>query len=314
MPLLQERRSLLEIDRARIKTDPGQDRKQFQGIEELAASIEAMGLLQPLTVRDLGNGYYQLIAGERRYRACCRLKMARIPCTVVECDEQEALDLMLLENTARADLNPIEEANAFKRRLDGGQGIEDLARIAGRSVQYIEGRLLLLRLIPSVQLLVQAGHLPISYAQVLSEVPADNQAAGANLAVGCRDIIEYRERVKRYMPNPQGGMFDGTDWQSLQDKISQAKRGKAGRLKHSLDIALQDLGRQLEKLQDPLLPIGVEERLQETRDRLHLAIIALQDVDKLLEVAQDYQAANPEGWQGEYLQACERTAKELKGG
>ena len=96
----------------RIEPNPNQPRKRFDEVElqALADSIAQHGLLQPLAVRDMGNGYYQIIAGERRWRACRLAGLSEVPVTVVEADDRTVMELALVENLQREDLNPMEEA------------------------------------------------------------------------------------------------------------------------------------------------------------------------------------------------------------
>jgi len=150
------------------------DRTVFDAnaLEELASSIKEHGLIQPITVRwvDQANAY-QIIAGERRYRACRHvLGWLEIPAIVKDCSDQEASALMLIENVARQDLDPIDEAIAYASRINSfGWTVDDCARHAGVSTVRVRFRVKLLKLRPDLQNLIRDGQLAIGYAQILSD-------------------------------------------------------------------------------------------------------------------------------------------------
>jgi len=173
------------IDTREIIPGPN-DRTAFDqaSLDELASSIEAHGLLQPITVRWLDEANtYQIIAGERRFRACKNvLSWAEIPALVADVGDEEASALMLIENVSREDLDPIDEAMAYAARMQRyGWTVEDCARQAGVSPIRVQFRLKLLKLRPELQKLVRDGQLPIGYAQILSD--ADLTSAHQMLAI-----------------------------------------------------------------------------------------------------------------------------------
>lgn len=154
-----------------------QDRTVFDpaSLAELAASIHEHGLLQPITVRQIGESdLFQIVAGERRYRACELLGWLEIPAIVADVTADEAAALMLAENTARRDLDAIDEARAYQVRIDRlGWTVADCARAAGVSEVRVQFRLKLLRLRPDLQDLVRTGNLPLGYAQALADANLD---------------------------------------------------------------------------------------------------------------------------------------------
>ena len=109
---------LKNIDINKIQANENQPRTVFneEKIEELAASIKENGLIQPIVVRKV-NGIYQIIAGERRYRACCSLNMKQVPCVIEDYDDKQTQTLAIIENIQREDLNPIEEAEAYEQLI-----------------------------------------------------------------------------------------------------------------------------------------------------------------------------------------------------
>jgi len=153
------------------------DRTVFDetGLLELASSIKEHGLIQPITVRYAEDcKKFEIIAGERRFRACTLLKMKTIPAIIKVMKDEEASAITLAENIARKSLDPIDEAHAYQSRIDNfGWTIEDLAKYAGTSPIHIRFRIKLLRLIPEVQKLIRFGNFPIGYAQILSDANLD---------------------------------------------------------------------------------------------------------------------------------------------
>jgi ParB/RepB/Spo0J family partition protein len=154
-----------QIEMSRIR--PGQnDRTVFKAtdLEELAASIKQDGLIQPITVRPVETDY-QIVAGERRFRAVQLLGWPTIAALVTPMDDRQASRVMLLENLQRTDLDPIDEATAYQKRIESfGLTVSTLAEWASVSDSKIRGRLGLLKLIPEVQHLVRYGNMPLVYA------------------------------------------------------------------------------------------------------------------------------------------------------
>ena len=166
-------------DLAVIKVKAGNnDREIFDvaALEELAASIENHGLAQPITVRPV-NGYFEIVAGERRFRAISQiLNWETIPCIVREMSDAEASAIMLAENTGRADLNPIEEAKAYKKRsVEFGWSAEEIAKIAGVSKNLVTRRLSLLGLVSEIRLLLSFGNIGLCHAEILVKLDANRQ-------------------------------------------------------------------------------------------------------------------------------------------
>ncbi|MBR4769331.1 MAG: ParB/RepB/Spo0J family partition protein [Clostridia bacterium] len=180
----------------------GQPRKNFDpdALSELAASIAAHGVLQPILVRASGNGRYQIIAGERRWRAAKIADLSEIPAVILDSDDLAAAEIALVENVQREDLNPIEEAAAF-RALAGEFGMtqEDLSRRVGKSRSYIANATRLLELPDEVKALVSSGALSAGHARTL--LGLRDRAEIAPLAKRCIDdglsVRELELLVKR---------------------------------------------------------------------------------------------------------------------
>ncbi|MBR4057770.1 MAG: ParB/RepB/Spo0J family partition protein [Oscillospiraceae bacterium] len=174
------------------KVEPRQDqpRQRFDeaALQELADSITEYGLIQPITVRKQDNGFYQIIAGERRWRAARLAGLREVPVRILEADDARAMELALVENLQREDLNPIEEAAGYRTLMeDYGLTQEEAARRVGKSRSAVANAMRLLGLCPEVRKLVEEGTLSAGHARAILALPlAQEQQSVANrvLALG----------------------------------------------------------------------------------------------------------------------------------
>ena len=167
-----------------ILANPDQPRRAFdpEAMAELVESVRLRGLLQPILVRPLGDGTFQIIAGERRWRAAQAAQLHEVPVLVRSMSDSETYEIALVENVQRVDLNPLEEAIGYARLVrDFGHTHEGLASIVGRSRSHITNLLRLLDLPESVQSMVSAGQLTMGHARAL--IAADDPAALAGQVV-----------------------------------------------------------------------------------------------------------------------------------
>ena len=166
--------SLLELPLASIRPNPYQPRSHFDesSLSGLAASIREVGVLQPVLVRPTGEGHYELIVGERRWRAAHRAGLQTIPAVVQVAADRESLERAVVENLHRDDLNPLEEAAAYQQLIeDFGLTHEELALRVGRSRAAVSNTLRLFQLPPSVQRLLAEGQLDAGHARALLGTP-----------------------------------------------------------------------------------------------------------------------------------------------
>jgi ParB family chromosome partitioning protein len=161
---------MVEIDIDLIEPNNFQPRTSFDDdrLEQLAQSIRENGIIQPLLVRRLSSERYQLVAGERRWRAAQRAGLLKVPCVVKEIPEDKMLELALIENIQRQELNAIEEAQAYKRLIETlGLTQEMVAQRVGRDRTFITNYLRLLRLPDDIQKMVEAEQLSMGHARAL---------------------------------------------------------------------------------------------------------------------------------------------------
>ena len=170
----------------KIEPNPDQPRRDFdpEELEELAESIRTHGIIQPLTVREMPNGYYQIIAGERRWRASRLAGLDEVPVRVIEADDRKTAELALVENLQREDLNPIEEAKGYKTLIEEfGLTQEEAAKSVGRSRPSITNALRLLSLSPKVLEMVEKNELSAGHARALISIANDKKQLDAAMEV-----------------------------------------------------------------------------------------------------------------------------------
>jgi len=186
-----------------IATNPRQPRQNFDddAIGDLAESIRQLGILQPLLVRDLGQGRYELVAGERRLRASKLAGLERVPVMTVDTDDRGSLERALVENLHREDLNPIEEAEGYRQLLDEASLTqEELGRRLGRSRVTITNALRLLTLPPAIQKLLVEGRLSAAHGRALLGLQDNPFQLRLAQRVGAEGVSvrETEELVRRY--------------------------------------------------------------------------------------------------------------------
>jgi ParB family chromosome partitioning protein len=246
-----------------VKPNPFNPRRGFSEnqLDELAQSIRDRGIIQPLIVRPAGHDSYEIVAGERRWRAAQRAGLHDVPVVVVEVSDSEAFQLAIIENIQRADLNPIEEASAYQRLADQfGYSQEEIAKTVGKSRPHVANTLRLLKLSKPVQELVVTNKLDAGHARIL--VGLENQEELADLIVtrgySVRQVEALaRERAERSAAKPREPRSKDPNAIAFEKRLTDAlglhvtlnQRGDGGvlHIRYSNLDQLDDIARKLER-------------------------------------------------------------------
>lgn len=191
---------LVELDVTLLQAGAYQPRRNFDGaaLDELASSIQAQGVVQPIVARPIAGGRYEIVAGERRWRAAKKIGLKVIPAVVRSMEDRAAMAVALVENIQRADLNPLEEATALKRLMDSvNKTHESIAEAVGRSRAQVTNMLRLLELNPDVQELLRTDKLSLGHAKVLLGVGGSRQSALADQVAARQLSVRQTEDLVR---------------------------------------------------------------------------------------------------------------------
>ena len=250
----------------KVEPNPLQPRKNFDPdeLQALADSIAMHGVIQPLTVRQLPSGFYQIIAGERRWRAARMAGLSEIPVVVIEADDKKAMELALIENLQRADLNPIEEAQGYQQLMtDYGMTQELAAERVGKSRPAVANALRLLSLCPAVLELVEQGRLSAGHARALLAIKsAPEQYAVAMKVINLQLSVRQTENMcknltrkpKQEQPKPSAVDYIAECEKTLSKRLSRGVRIVNGKRKGRVELEyygeedLQQLYELLERL------------------------------------------------------------------
>ena len=189
-----EVKSSLFLPISQVESYAAQPRKQFDpdALADLADSIRQHGIIQPLTVRKLQSGYYQIIAGERRWRAARMAGLTQVPAVVIEADDRKAMELAMIENLQREDLNPMEEAEGYRTLMEQyGLTQEETSQRVGKSRSAVANALRLLNLSKEVRVLVEEGKLSGGHARALVPLTEEMQKTAAALII--KDDLSVRQ-------------------------------------------------------------------------------------------------------------------------
>ncbi len=216
----------------RIESNPQQPRMIFDAdaLHELSASIREHGVLQPILVRPLGNNRYQLVAGERRWRASKEAGLATIPALVEELDDDTALEISIIENLQREDLSPLEEASMYDRMVrEHGYSIRKLAEKLGKDKGYLENRLRLADAPEEIRELVSVRKDTLSHAYELMKVTDEKKRRrlAARVASGELSLVKLREKIDGRPTRPRPVEELGVEVEELP--------AESGRNGHSVD-------------------------------------------------------------------------------
>ena len=185
-----EKNAYQQLPIYKVEPNPDQPRQDFdeEELQALADSITVHGIIQPLTVREMPNGYYQIIAGARRWRAARMANLSDVPAVIIEADDKKAMELALIENLQRQDLNPLEEALGYQTLMNEyGLTQEEAAGRVGKSRPAVANALRLLGLCPEVQERVRKGELSAGHARAILQLKSEKkqqEAAQKIVALG----------------------------------------------------------------------------------------------------------------------------------
>ena len=238
---------VLSLPISRVEPREAQPRTSFDeaALQELAESISEYGVIQPITVRKLDSGYYQIIAGERRWRAARLAGLKEVPVRVVEADDKLATEMALVENLQREDLNPVEEALGYRTLLDVyGLTQDEAARRVGKSRPTVTNALRLLTLAPEVQQFIEQGLLSAGHARALVGIkPEEAQIEAARSVIANGLSVRRTEQLAAKLmrgPKPEP-VDDGihVDYaaevtkrleKALGRKVVLTEKGKRGKI------------------------------------------------------------------------------------
>ena len=191
----------------KVEPNPGQPRQDFDETElqSLAESISTHGIVQPLTVRELPSGYCQIIAGERRWRAARLAGLSEVPAVVMEADDKKPMELALIENLQRQDLNPVEEAMGYRSLMDEyGMTQEEAAGRVGKSRPAVANALRLLNLCPEVLEMVRTGALSAGHARAILALKSEKKQQEAAQKISALGLsVRQAELLCKNMEKPQ---------------------------------------------------------------------------------------------------------------
>ena len=248
---------------SQVESCSSQPRKYFdeESLAELADSIREHGIIQPLTVRKLSSGYYQIIAGERRWRAARMAGLDEVPVIVIEADDRKAAELAMIENLQREDLNPMEEAAGFQSLIENYHMTqEEAAQRVGKSRSAVANAMRLLSLAPSVAAMVEDGRLSAGHARALLTLSPALQEKTAEtighseLSVRQTEALVNRLRAeKKEAPQkgPNAVNYTLEAQKELSSKMGRGVKIVTGRKKGRIELeyyGLDDLNDLLEAL------------------------------------------------------------------
>ena len=260
--LKTETTGALSLPISQVESCSSQPRKHFDeaSLAELAASIQEHGIIQPLTVRKLASGYYQIIAGERRWRAARLAGLSEVPVIVIEADDRKAAELAMIENLQREDLNPMEEAAGFQSLIETYHMTqEEAASRVGKSRSAVTNALRLLSLTPAVRKLVEEGKLSAGHARALLPLsPSLQESAAGAVVSGGLSVRQTGALATRLSAEkkPEKAPPAGVDYPAEAQKDLSSRLGRGvkivnGRKKGRIELeyyGLDDLNDLLEAL------------------------------------------------------------------
>ena len=238
----------LSIPISQVENCSSQPRKHFDedSLQDLADSIREHGIIQPLTVRKLSSGYYQIIAGERRWRAARIVGLREVPVIVVEADDRKAAELAMIENLQREDLNPMEEAAGYQTLIEQYHMTqEEAAKRVGKSRSAVTNAIRLLSLCPALRTMVEEGKLSAGHARALLPLsPTLQEKAAAAVISGGLSVRQTEALAKKLAaekkpsrePDPNQVDYAVEAQKALSSQLGRGVKIISGRKKGRIEL------------------------------------------------------------------------------
>ncbi|MGI6126708.1 MAG: ParB/RepB/Spo0J family partition protein [Planifilum sp.] len=263
---VQEDDVVNEVDISELRANPYQPRKQFdpEAMEELVQSIQEHGIIQPLVVRKSIHGY-EIVAGERRFRAGKKAGLTRVPVVIRDFSDEQMMEIALIENLQREDLNPMEIANAYQKLMDHfSLTQEELAVRVGKSRPHVANFLRLLQLPPAIQEDVSRGTLSMGHARAL-------------LGVKEPDIqMKLAEKVKR----------EGASVRQLEEWVGQINQSATKRKKPKKAEKVEPQIKRYEEMLQETLNTPVRIRHGKRKGKIEIEYFSQDELERLMELLQ----------------------------
>lgn len=243
---MQEKRTFMNCPIEKITPNPYQPRQIFDetALSELVSSVKEKGVLQPLIVRSTGGDSFELIAGERRWRAAQKAGLKQVPVVIKDVSDRESLEIAIIENIQRAELNPVEEAEGYKRLMDEfSYTQEELAAKVGKERATVSNHLRILKLPDEVKKDIAENRLSLGHAKALLGLEKKGEIIEAKKAVikkglSVRETEALVKRAKQGTPKKKAGARHDSDLAQLEERLTRhlgtkvriARSGKKGKL------------------------------------------------------------------------------------
>lgn len=275
-------RRVADIEVDSIRPNPYQPRQEFndKALDELAASIKELGIIQPITVRSLGDGQFEIISGERRLRAARRAGLQRLPAFVREADSEQMLEMALVENVQREELNPIEVALGYKRLLEEcGLTQEEVAQKVSKSRATVANFLRLLKLPPRIQAALRDKEVSMGHARALITID-EEEAQVELLEETIADDLSVREVERRVRA-----------WHDVRAADEETDDDEAEEPEVAVDAQPDRDALQLESYRDKLRSyLSTQVNIKHKADgegRIEISYYSEEDLERLLDLVLD---------------------------
>lgn len=261
----EESSGMLNLKLTQILPNPNQPREEFDktALDELAASIKEKGFIQPVIVRKRTDGKYELIAGERRFRAANLLRYNEIPAIVKEANDEESLELALIENIQREDLNPVEEAQAYKKLIERFNFTQEkIAQVVGKARATVNNALRILKLPAKIQESIRKNLLSFSHARALLEIEDE------------KELLALADKI----------IASELSVRELENILKSKRKEKSKKIKAGGSASKDPHIRAVEEELQHILGTKVRIIQAEKRGRVEIEFYSLEDLERILEV------------------------------